>query len=64
MEECSGLTHQESARSQSIPIISIDDFVPVPGQTFALRVTDIRETGLLQKVFETPGKTFGLLPLR
>lgn len=64
MEECSGLTYQEAAKNQQIPILSIDDFVPVPGQTFALRVTDMRDTSLLHKVFDTPSKTFGLLPLR
>lgn len=64
MEECSGLTYQEASQNQSIPILSIDDFVPVPGQTFALRVTDMRDTSQLHKVFQTPSKTFGLLPLR
>lgn len=64
MEECSGLTHQEASRNLVIPILSIDDFVPVPGQTFALRLQDMRDTSLLHKVFQTPSKAFGLLPLR
>jgi len=70
--ECPRPAHSSSQSAVSaqkapvtkIPIISIEDFVPVPGQNFALRIQNFRDIALLRRIYRTDHKTLGLLPLK
>ena len=60
----SATSNQQKVPVMKIPIISIDDFVPVPGQNFALRIQNFRDIALLRRIYRTDHKTLGLLPLK
>ena len=61
MEECSGLTHQNKDTFATIPILYINDFVLVPGQTLPLHLTRTNEVALIRNAIRRLDKSFGVI---
>lgn len=61
MEECSGLTHQNKDTFITIPVLYINDFVLVPGQTLPLHLTRFNEVAMIRNTIRQADKCFGVI---
>nr|XP_002127932.1 protein cereblon isoform X1 [Ciona intestinalis] len=61
MEDCSGVPYQKEDSYITMPIMYVNDFVLIPGQTLPLQIARFNEVALIQRVMEQEDKTFGVL---